>query len=205
MERMTARDKSTLTWIGEQYIARYDLLCELLGGVKLRAMYKVLTRWKADNLVEVEEALVGQRFVSLTTTGLNRVGLDYPVKRIRLHNITHIHAIGAVRWWAQKRNGGLRWTSERELWTASDKAKAVPDGITAIDNYPTVVEVELNRKSTTVWQVKIGELANAYDQPYRFAFFVHPSVHKSYQSIVEKSSIASRSTFYDITQIGVKL
>lgn len=204
MERMTARDRLALTWIGEQYVARYDILKELLGGVGVRAMYKVIKRWRDSNLIEVEETLTGQHFVTLTTSGMNRVGLNYPQKRPNIHNVSHFHAIGAVRLWVERGNPGYRWISERELWAQNSKAKAMPDGKAVINGYPTVVEVELNRKSQAAWQEKMAELAATFPQE-RFAFFALPSIIKSYQAVISSSAVAARSTMFNLEEIGVKL
>jgi hypothetical protein len=118
----TRRDAAALTWLGEQYGARLDVLSVLLGRLgetraplSRWAVRDQVERWKRQRLVATERAL-GDTWVTPTRLGLDRVGLSgLPTWRVPVTRVRHCHGVNILRLWYEGKPDAARapWISER--------------------------------------------------------------------------------------------
>jgi hypothetical protein len=230
---LTSRDVKVLTWIGEMYTVRFDLLQKLLGdspGVggreqtkegELSAVrtYKVIQKWRDMGLAEYRRILGDEPlYVWLTTRGLREVGLDYREQTPSLALIKHYHQVTLVRRYVELRNPQMLWKSERAIrgevasFEAKErKNKHVPDGIlvrydrrTGQLRYDTAIEVELARKGQTDLEFIISRLA----ADYRYTFYfvsdqTEPHITRLCEPYGDKFQIVNLSKV--LSELGVTL
>jgi hypothetical protein len=166
---LTERDAAALTWIGEQYGARLDVLAVLLGRLAGREPLSVwgvrnqVGRWLDMRLVTADRAL-GATWVTLTRTGLERAGIGYPVWKVPALRLAHCHAVNAVRlaYEATPQASGRPWVCERDCWAERGHQFKwhVPDGVLrdpegeATDRQ-VAVEVELTLKTRKQYRADV--------------------------------------------------
>lgn len=167
----TERDAAALSWIGEQYGARLDVLAVLLGRLGRNegplstwGVRNQVQRWRAAGLVTTERVL-GDMWVTPTRRGLDRVGLNMPVWAIPVTRVRHCHAVNIVRlWWEGKPSTNAPpWISERLTWRERGTAKwHIPDGVIRDPNTPgdqppsyIAIEVELTHKGRRAYETEV--------------------------------------------------
>jgi hypothetical protein len=166
---LTERDAAALTWIGEQYGARLDVLGVLLGRLGGRGeplstwgVRNQVGRWLDMRLVTANRAL-GATWVTLTRTGLERAGVDYAVWKVPAARLAHCHAVNVVRlaYEATPQARGRPWMCERDCWRERGQLKwHVPDGVLrdpeGEETGRTVaVEVELTLKTRAEYRAEV--------------------------------------------------
>jgi|SRR5581483_5830849 len=190
--QLTDRDVALLGWIGEQYCCRGDLLAMLMarhstdpavqvaGQVVPWVAQRRIAAWRAAGLV------VSERFrantpatVWLTTDGMAAAGLSWRASAPTFATVTHRHAVGLVRAYAERTNPSFGWVSERELREALDhpaggRRDHLPDGvITSTDGtgrvWRSAIEVELTRKTRGRVEDILRGLLSRYDDVIYFA------------------------------------
>lgn len=192
-KRINPRDTEVITWIGEQYAVRLDVLQRLLGEraeqptrekdlVQDRTAQRVLNRWDALNLIAQQKLLAGEpKWIWLTTQGLREAGLDYRVWRPTVAQLRHLHTVNLVRMAIEKTyEANLQtWRSER-LLRKEHYGKSefhVPDGeIVTNERIRIGVEIELTLKSRNRAKQIVRRLAHQYRKGQVW-FFVTPQTH----------------------------
>ena len=125
---VTERDVAVLSWIGEQYGVRADVVPVLLGQWELHAGTLIttgtvsrwagrnaVTRWQRAGLVTTRR-LLGRTWVVPTRAGLTVAGLPYPAWEPKATTLGHVHAVGLVRLAVEPTiPAGGRWLGERAL------------------------------------------------------------------------------------------
>ena len=124
--QMTTRDLQVLTWIGEQYAARFDQVQNLLSraGPVRPALYperlsetrtrEIITRWRAAGLVEMDRILHREpAWIWLSSSGLGETSLSYRYLRPKPSVVHHLYYINQVRLMLAKERPEAFWTSER--------------------------------------------------------------------------------------------
>src|SRR6266496_1351995 len=117
---VTDRDVAALTWLGEQYGARADVLRVLLarlgvqgeGQLGERTLRQITERW-ADTGLATRHRLLGHQWIVPTGKALHLVGLEFKPWSPVVTKLNHIHAVGIVR---------------LALEQGSDPALAIPEG-----------------------------------------------------------------------------
>jgi hypothetical protein len=183
---LTARDMQVLTWIGEMYTVRFDLLQKLLSGgakqtqteeLSAGRTYKLIQKWRDMGLAEYRRFLGDEPlYIWLTTKGLREVGLDYREQTPSLALIKHYHQVTLVRRYVELRHPDYAWQSERAIRgevatidARERKDKHVPDGvIVRPDTTRNAVEIELTRKGQHELEAIISGLAGEYPRTYYF-------------------------------------
>lgn len=179
--KITERDLSVLTFIGQQYAVRADQLARLLkrpaeGALSESATRAVIARWEKAALTASRKVIADEpRFVWLTRKGLDEVGLSFKPWTPTAASLAHIFWTNQVRIHTEERHPGAAWRSERELRkgrvmqsissTASHEVDAeihLPLGVVA-------VEVELTAKSVERRRSIMSEVATRYDTVWYFA------------------------------------
>jgi hypothetical protein len=135
---ITQRDVAALTWLGQQYAARSDVLRVLLGRlspgspkvagqISEQTLRQIVTRWDERGLV-ARDRLLGHLWVAPSPKALRLVGLDVRPWSFVIPQLAHVHAVGVVRLALEPSipEGG-RWVSERELRQEAGK-RHLPDG-----------------------------------------------------------------------------
>jgi hypothetical protein len=172
---ITERDAAALTWLGQQYAARSDVLRVLLGRLSPgtpkvtgqlseQTLRQILSRWEDRGLI-ARDRLLGYQWVAPTAKAVHLVGLDVRAWTFVIPQLAHVHAVGVVRLALEPSipEGG-RWLSERELRREAGKSQ-VPDAAIQLPDDPATeagsglygedvdplpkrvaVEVELTRK-----------------------------------------------------------
>ena len=171
----TERDSKALSWIGEQFGARLDVLSVLLGrlggsGEPLSkwGVRNQIERWKRQELVTTERAL-GDTWVTLTPKGRDRAGLpgNLSTWRVPVTRVRHCHAVNIVRLWYEGTEKAVvsPWVSERMIylergktykWHVADGAVLHPKA--ADTPGPTqfeAVEVELTHKGRNHYETEV--------------------------------------------------
>lgn len=168
----TERDAKALTWIGEQYGARLDVLGVLLA--RLRESNQPLSkwgvrnqieRWKRQGLVSTERAL-GDTWVTPTRRGLDRVGLNLPVWKVPITRVRHCHAVNIVRLYYEATPAANEspWVSERMTYRErGDYTWHVPDGVIKDPKHIDTegpprfiaIEIELTHKGRRIYGTEV--------------------------------------------------
>jgi hypothetical protein len=186
ISELTARDGEALSWIGEQYGARLDVLAVLLGRLSpetagrplsVSGVRKQVERWRKAGLVKVTRAL-GQSWVTLSAHGYGRTGQPYGPWAVPVSRVRHIHAVNVVRLWYEERPFAQRspWISERALYVERGRQGTwhIPDGAVADPRAPVdapgpvpriAIEVELTHKGRRVYDEEVfAKLAAGVEQ-----------------------------------------
>jgi hypothetical protein len=165
----TARDLTSLRFVGEQYAVRADTAAVLLTrlsttGPKVgsylsrRQVREQLGRWEQAGWAE-RRRLLGHTWVTPTRAGLRLAGLDYDPWTPALDRLAHHHAAAVVRLAREPIPGQGGWVCERTLWRRRGKASwhladgALPAPVPelwqqqGIDQAWELVEVELTQKA----------------------------------------------------------
>jgi hypothetical protein len=126
---VTNRDVAALTWLGEQYGARADVLRVLLarlgvqgeGQLGERTLRQITERW-ADTGLATRYRLLGHQWVVPTGKALHLVGLGFKPWSPVVTQLNHIHAVGIARLALELGTDanlaipeGGRWIGERQL------------------------------------------------------------------------------------------
>lgn len=226
---LTTRDTKILTWIGEMYTARLDLIQRMLGDaagvgskpqlqsgiVSESTARQAITRWREAGLVEYRK-IIGDEplYIWLTSKGLREMGLvQYSYQPPSLSLIKHYHVVTLVRRYIEKRNPDITWKSERAIRgeVASIDAKLrvnkhVPDGVIVRSDtmYEDAIEVEITRKAKPRQEEVISRLARDYRASY---YFVTPQTEMQTRELVEayknKFSISQLSAV--VKDVGIEL
>ncbi|MEW6155182.1 MAG: hypothetical protein AB1673_14535 [Actinomycetota bacterium] len=190
--QLTGRDLTLLRWIGEQYCCRGDLLAVLMarhsddeaaraaGRVVPWVAQRRIAAWRTAGLVASGQFVANTpATVWLTTDGMAAAGLAWRASAPTFATVAHRHAVAIVRAYAEAKDSGFGWVSERELREGLDhpaggRRDHLPDGvITSTDQtgrvWRTAVEVELTRKSKGRVQEILRGLLGRYDDVIYFA------------------------------------
>ena len=187
--QLSNRDLELLTWIGEQYTCRADLLAVLMarqsddtearqrGRLVARVVNRRIQAWRDAGLVKARPFLVGTpSTVWLTADGVAAAGLPWRPYEQTLATVAHRHAVGLVR--AEAEAMGLGWICERELREGlGGQPLHLPDGVVISRDdggkeWRTAVEVELTRKTEARVVAILRHLLSRYDD---VVYRVHPS------------------------------
>jgi hypothetical protein len=163
----TARDLAALRFVGEQYVARSDVLAVVLGRLSPavvrdagrlgdRTVRQRVERWQAAGWAE-RRRMLGHTWILPTRAGLRLAGLELDTWTPALDRLAHHHAAAVVRLAREAIPGQGGWVSERELWRRRGRASwhmvdgalpaPVPAGWQGIDQAWELVEVELHQKA----------------------------------------------------------
>jgi hypothetical protein len=158
---------AALRWIGEQYIARFDVVGlvlsrfapEPVGLLSRRTVRHHLDRWERGGWV-TRHRLLGYTWITPTLAGLRHAGLDHlDLWQPAAARLTHHHSVALVRLAREPAPGGAGWVCERELWRRRGKASwhladgAMPAPVPELWQQRGVgeafelVEVELHQKA----------------------------------------------------------
>lgn len=189
---LTPRDRRVLTWVGEMYAVRLDLLQKLIERegareITLSRAYKMIAKYKEMGLCEYERILGTEPlYIWLTPKGLREVGLsDYSYQAPSLMLIKHYHAVTLVRFALERKNPTHTWKSERAIRgevasidAKERKNKHVADGlIISPEGKEIAIEAELTRK-------REQELQNTIFMLYRdFASIVYYCTDKTLERV----------------------
>lgn len=183
--RLTARDITSLRWVGEQYAVRFDQLARLLGRSAGRTLTESTTRaaasrWIRGGLARSRKVTFGEPgFVWLTTRGLREVGLSFKAWEPSASTINHLYWTNQVRLYAEERHPDFVWRAERymragkPMQTISDSASHLADGELRSEEAVVGIEVELTSKSAPRREAIMRLLSDEYATVW---FFAPPSV-----------------------------
>ena len=193
--KITERDLSVLSFIGQQYAVRADQLARLLkrpaeGALSESATRAVIARWEKAGLAASRKVIADEpRFVWLTRKGLGEVGLSFKSWTPTVASLAHIFWTNQVRMHTEDRHPAASWRSERELRkgrvmqsisTATahevDAEIHLPQGVVA-------VEVELTAKSVDRRRSIMSEVASRYATVWYFA-------PRNVQALLEETAAA---------------
>lgn len=183
----TGRDLRVLSWIAEQYAARFDQVQDLLGleggrgargagEIGASAARQVIARWQRAGWV-IQRKIFADEPAWLWPTArlLRRLGLPYKADEPSIVRLDHIFAVNEVRLSIQDVWPDYQWISERHMRTAIPYEKGaslphMPDGKLITDRGTViVVEVELTPKHGTELVAILEELAGTYEVVWYFA------------------------------------
>jgi hypothetical protein len=163
----TARDLAALRFVGEQYVARLDVLAAVLGRLShgqlrvagrlgRRTVRQRVERWETADWA-VRRRMLDHTWVLPTRTGLRLAGLELDPWVPALDRLAHHHAAAVVRLHREAVPGQSGWVCERELWRRRGKASwhmvdgalpaPVPMDWQGISEAWELVEVELTQKA----------------------------------------------------------
>lgn len=164
--KATARDTILLTWIGEMYAARFDLVLDLAAcypgpgvhpdGLSASAVRQVVDRWRRAGWVGYQQFLAHDPpWLWLTRAGLAAYDLTgYKAAPPAISRLHHIHAINTVRF--DLEDTRRTWISERAIRAGRYPApqsernpRHIPDGILCTPSGDICIEVELTQKKPT--------------------------------------------------------
>ncbi len=183
----TPRDLYCITWIAEQYVARFDQIQQLLSRfpdparpflaekIAETTTRDQISRWRRAGWIEYERFLAKDRgYAWVTRRGLQLVELDgiYTARPPAATRLAHLYAINQVRLWMDEDEAGLIWTSERRYRAVNlEKKKGkkdessgpIPDALIQAATIPrkTAVEVEVSVKRPDVLLAKLEALVRA--------------------------------------------
>ena len=175
------RDILLLTWIAEQYAARFDTIVDVArchpgpganpDGISVSAVRQVVDRWRRAGWVEHRQILAGEPpWVWLSRAGLVAFGFThYKAAPPALNRIRHIHALNCLRFDIQQE--GEQWVSERMirsgLFTLPEmtaETRHVPDAILLTTDGQIAIEMELTQKKPDEITRKMHALINAWNR-----------------------------------------
>jgi hypothetical protein len=120
--KLTDRDITGLTLLGDQYGAPVDLLAGALGVTEER-LRGILSRWRHAGWAATGTLGKGPPWCWLTPAGMRLLGLPYAAKEPSVSRLAHIRAVLAVRLWLQAgevyQEGRAWWRSERRIRAAA--------------------------------------------------------------------------------------
>jgi hypothetical protein len=169
--QMTKRDSRALVWIGEQYGARLDQICRLLGNVSMNAVRHLVRRWGASGFVDTLKILAHEpAWVFLTEWGLRALLTErYRMWRPTPATIRHYAHVNWVRLRIEAQHPSGRWISERALLRhRTDRRGHCADGVLEATGKMIAVEVELTPKPVSEIEVTLITLAAEYDLVWYF-------------------------------------
>jgi hypothetical protein len=98
--KLTDRDITGLTLLGDQYGAPVDLLAGALG-VREDRLRGIVSRWRRAGYVQTGNLGKGPAWCWLTPAGRRLLGLPYTAREPSVSRLAHIRAVLAVRLWLQ--------------------------------------------------------------------------------------------------------
>jgi hypothetical protein len=158
---------AALRFVGEQYVARLDVLAAVLGRLSRgqlrvagrlgrRTVRQRVERWETAGWA-VRRRMLDHTWVLPTRTGLRLAGLELDPWVPALDRLAHHHAAAVVRLHREAVPGQGGWVCERELWRRRGKASwhmvdgalpaPVPTHWQGISEAWELVEVELTQKA----------------------------------------------------------
>lgn len=191
--KITERDLSVLTFIGQQYAVRADQLARLLkrpaeGALSESATRAVIARWEKAGLAASRKVIADEsRFVWLTRKGLDDVGLSFKPWTPTAASLAHIFWTNQVRIHTEDRHPAASWRSERELrkgrvmQSISNATNHEVDAEIHLPQGVVAVEVELTAKSVDRRRSIMSEVASRYDTVWYFA-------PRNVQSLLEETA-----------------
>jgi hypothetical protein len=159
-----------LKWIGEQYLARTDVVAVLLARlspvedldrgrpVGEWTLRHHAARWERLRFIQ-RQRLLGRTWFLPTRRGLTFAGIDFPTYAPVGQRLAHQHATAVVRLAVEAAYPDAKWVSERELRGGRGTAAGwwLPDGM--VD--ATTVEVEISPKK----KADLAEAATTKQHP----------------------------------------
>jgi hypothetical protein len=175
------RDINILTWIGDQYAARFDHVVEMAranpgpganpDGISISAVRQMVDRWRRAEWVGYQQFLAGDPpWLWLTREGLAAFDLrEYKAAPPAISRLHHIHAVNTVRLAIQ--DDEQEWISERmiraglyDLPQSEGETRHIPDAVLRTDDGDFVIEVELTQKKPDELYRKMHALIHAWDK-----------------------------------------
>lgn len=184
-QRITARDRAVLNWIGEQMVVRLDHLQILLGRFQVRSdlqkapgaltrtsAKEIVTKWNERGFTQSYKYFTDEdEFVWLTLEGQEIAGIPYRKTFNQKRGLlAHYHAVNAIRLRVEQRFGDtVQWVSERRLrYTGGNNQGHIPDGIVVQNGVKAAIEAELSNKNRDVALADIRSLARIFDNVWFF-------------------------------------
>lgn len=179
--KITERDLAVLGFIGEQYAVRHDQLARLLrrpatGSLSESATRAVLARWEKAGLASSRKIIGDEpKFVWLTRSGLDEVGLPFKPWTPTAASLAHLFWTNQVRMHTEARHPDAAWRSERELrkgrvmQSVSTGQDHAVDAEILLSEGVVGVEVELTAKSVERRRSIMAEVVSRYATVWYFA------------------------------------
>ena len=207
--RLTKRDMTTMQWIVQQRVARFDTVVKLLGRqpgkgsqpvaeagkIADRNAKRIIKRWEDWELVETKKVFADEpKYIWLTSKGLWHFGDPNPRGFLpSLSELQHYHLINELRLKLEDRYGeGLNWKSERtlkreiaQLPGPEQKSLHIPDGTIQAEDQEVGIEIELSQKGRQRLMEITQKLRNQYQTVW---YFVNDNTEKLITSIVGEDS-----------------
>lgn len=176
-----------LAWISEQYAARLDDVCFLLGreagsGAKAprriseHAARQVVARWQKAGWVASRKMLVHEpAWVWMTATGLHELGYAFTPSAPTVSHVAHLHAINDVRLRLAHAYPAYRWFSERCIRASLSSEKGatlphLPEGYLLTPQGTMIaIAVEVTPRKRDDVRLILRELQRSYHEVWYFA------------------------------------
>jgi hypothetical protein len=130
--KLTDRDITGLTLLGDQYGAPVDLLADALG-VREDRLRGIVSRWRRAGWVATANLGKGPAWCWLTPAGMRLLGLPYAAREPSVSRLAHIRAVLAVRLWLQS---GEAYQQGRAWWRSERRIRAAAGGKVGIAHVP---------------------------------------------------------------------
>jgi hypothetical protein len=130
--KLTDRDITGLTLLGDQYGAPVDLLADALG-VREDRLRGILSRWRRAGWAETGPLGKGPALCWLTPAGMRLLGLGYSAREPSVARLAHIRAVLAARLWLE---AGDLYRQERAWWRSERRIRAAAGGRVGIAHVP---------------------------------------------------------------------
>ena len=171
--RITPRDVSVLTYMGEQYGLRKDQLPRLVGDVAERTVRALIDRWVRAGLINRRTVFAGDHaWLWPTTTGLELSGRSLPYWEPRPGILEHVYWVNEIRFRVADRHPDAAWISERHLRAeagGANRPEHMPDGLVLKAGKQIAIEVQLAQKSRERAADTLAYLTQAYEGAWIFA------------------------------------
>jgi hypothetical protein len=218
---ITERDLSTLKWIGEQYVARFDQIQKLLGaqagaGTQTHGMLSVsaarvwLARMKTIRAIEQEKPYKAQpAYIWLTGAGLRLANLEFKPLHPATSTLNHLYWCNQVRLFMEAQRPGEMWVSERRL--RSEQAQAIkqrrgrqlelPDAHLLTPKGAIAIEIELSDKQAARL---IGLLRRRAAEYYTVWYFCSKETQNRVEAAKKEliGDIRERIQIYSLSQLS---
>ena len=171
--RITPRDVSVLTYMGEQYGIRKDQLPRLVGDVAERTIRALIDRWVRAALINRRTIFAGDHaWLWPTNSGLELAGGTLPYWEPRPGILDHVYWVNEIRFRVAERHPDSSWVSERHLRAeagGANRPEHMPDGLVLKTGKQIAIEVQLAQKSRERAADTLAYLTNTYEGAWIFA------------------------------------
>ena len=171
--RITPRDVSVLTYMGEQYGLRKDQLPRLVGQLSERTIRACIDRWVRAGLINRRTIFAGDHaWLWPTREGLELAGGTLPYWEPRPGILEHVYWVNEIRFRVAERHPDSSWVSERHLRAeagGANRPEHMPDGLVLKAGKQIATEVQLAQKSRERAADTLAYLTETYDGAWMFA------------------------------------